>query len=434
LNIKDIPPLSEFLIDPKKIIPGDPNWDIEAVIFRMETLREGYKERFEQTTQPQIISHMYFIYNNVVLDLKKKFEIKKFEIDVEEELKVKMDNPFDPTGKYNGKDVYTDEDLIRVMRVSKPDIAIASIKTYVKNVKLYKILYDKKYGSELPDGTIENFDFLLPRDDYNPKDLVKHMPITSQRNYWNAILPVIKSTYIVFEKLDLEGAEVDLASVLKVEKYYGEAIKLINKIQKENDSKSIVSEKTKAKMTGATFEDVVNLVETLKEEGLFQDALILKLMAEYKFRNEVATLRLIKIDNYEKLTEKEKIDNNYVVLKADGKMFISRGDYKTDGTYGIIITEVEEESLHNDLTNYISGMTDDIFFKNTSGKQYKTSDISTRIGRLTKKHLKVSLGTSSITKLYMGTLDQKTLRALKKLSKDRGTSINVLLASYFYDP
>ena len=98
------------------------------------------------------------------------------------------------------------------------------------------------------------------------------------------------------------------------------------------------------------------------------------------------------------------------------------------------LEEVEEESLHNDLTNYISGMSDDIFFKNTSGNQYKTSDISTRIGRLTKKHLKVSLGTSSITKLYMGTLDQKTLRALKKLSKDRGTSINVLLASYFYDP
>ena len=118
-------------------------------------------------------------------------------------------------------------------------------------------------------------------------------------------------------------------------------------------------------------------------------------------------------------------------MKSDGDIFISRGAYKTDGKYGVIISKVDNPVLKEDLIQYISKMNDDIFFKNTKGIQYSQGDISTRLGRVTKKELGVKLGTSSITKLFMSSLDKDTLNALKKLSESRGTSINVLLASYF---
>jgi hypothetical protein len=336
-------------------------------------------------------------------------------------------------------DVYNDADLYRIMRVSKPNIAEISINQYIKNLRLFKKLYDehqrKKKGDVFIEdyygGGIHDFNFLIPTEEYNPKDLVKDLPISTQRNYWNAILPVIKSfssPFIYSEKWSGETSQVE------TEKYYGEAIRLINKLEKENAKKGIISEKKKEKYA-VSFEDVLKLIPILKKQKNFQDALILSLMTEYKFRNEIATLKLIRRKHYQKLTVEQKTENNYVVVKGNGDMFISRGAFKTDGTYGIIISDVDNEILKEDLTKYIEGMTDDIFFKNSlkppKQKQLSQGDISTRIGRITEKHLKVKLGTSSITKLFMSSLDKDTLLALQKLSETRGTSVNVLLASYF---
>ena len=336
-------------------------------------------------------------------------------------------------------DVYNNDDLIRIYRVSKPNIAESSIKTYITNLRLFKKLYDEHQRKERGDvfiedyygGGIHDFNFLIPNEFYNPKDLVKDLPISTQRNYWNAILPVIKS----LDKYPNYWSDTVISSSqAETEKYYGESIRLINKLERENAKKGIISEKKKEKYA-VSFEDVLKLIPILKKQKNFQDALILSLMTEYKFRNEIATLKLIRRKHYKKLTLEQKKENNYVVVKSNGDMFISRGAFKTDGTYGIIISNVDNEILKEDLKKYIAGMTDDIFFKNSlkppKQKQLSQGDISTRIGRITEKHLKVKLGTSSITKLFMSSLDKDTLLALQKLSETRGTSVNVLLASYF---
>ncbi len=322
------------------------------------------------------------------------------------------------------ENIYDDEDLNRIMRVSKPDIAQNSIDLYIKNLRLFAKRSPKVLQSSLDDKPIQDFDFLIPTQDYNPKDLIKDLPLPTQRNYYNAILPIIKS----FEKYPEKwGYPI---SREEVEKYYGEEISKLNKQTKENADKDIISEAKKEKYS-VNFEQIIKLIPKLKKQKQFQDALILSLMVEYKFRNEIATLKLIKDINYDELSDEEKKDNNYVVMKTDGDIFISRGAYKTDGKYGVIISKVDNPVLKQDLIQYISKMNDDIFFKNTKGIQYSQGDISTRLGRVTKKELGVKLGTSSITKLFMSSLDKDTLNALKKLSESRGTSINVLLASYF---
>ena len=91
------------------------------------------------------------------------------------------------------------------------------------------------------------------------------------------------------------------------------------------------------------------------------------------------------------------------------------------------------EKLKIDLHNYIINLPNDILFTDKTGKQYTTKYISTRIGRITKKYLGVAVGTSSINNLFLETLDKDTLRTLRTLSHDRGTSINVLVGHYFND-
>ena len=70
-------------------------------------------------------------------------------------------------------------------------------------------------------------------------------------------------------------------------------------------------------------------------------------------------------------------------------------------------------------------------FKNYNGEQYSNDSLSQKIGRMTKAEFGVSLGTSSINSLYLETLNKDTLAALLTLSKNRGTSINLLVSHYY---
>tara|TARA_R110000824_G_scaffold5958_1_gene27331 strand:- start:161 stop:1264 length:1104 start_codon:yes stop_codon:yes gene_type:complete len=334
--------------------------------------------------------------------------------------------------KFDNIGEYSDDDINSIIRISKPDIAESSVKLYIKNLRLFKKLYDEKYGSKfgIP-GTISglgSWQFIMPTEDYDPLILFNDSPIATQRNYYAAILPIIRS----FDKQKNQNPfGRPLPDIIQ---YYTDKIQLINKISKSNAENSIISDKKKEKYS-VNFQQVLDLIPKLKEVGDFEGALILSLMTTFKFRNEISTLKLIKLDNYNLLNEQDKKDNNYVVLSADNNMFISRGAYKTDGTYGLIISKIMNDELKQDLINYITSMSDDIFFKSKKGKnkgnQIEPANISKRIGKITKKYLKVELGTSSITKLFVSSLDKDTMNNLIQLSKDRGTSLAVLLAHYF---
>ena len=341
---------------------------------------------------------------------------------------------------------YDVNDLNRIMRISRPDLSEKGLKLYTTNLRLFKKIYDKQFPKTAHPGIVEkvkgeiptyiyNFKFLIPTVDYDPVELLnlhrnkdgKPIPLSTQKNYINCILPIIQSYF------------KNWANVDKLEKYYKDQNDWKNKGSiaykiNQNSNNNVISDKKK-KQYEVSFQQVLDIIPELKEEGDFQGALLLSLMATYKVRNEIGTLRLIKLEDYVKLTDKEKEDTNYIVLKDDGNMVMSRGDYKTDGHWGVIISEIKDKTLKEDLTNYINDMDDDVFFKinkgKTKGTQFSREYVSKRIGRITKKHLKVELGTSSINKLFIATLDKDTINALIELSKTRGTSIEVLISSYF---
>jgi hypothetical protein len=292
-------------------------------------------------------------------------------------------------------------EIANIIKESKPNLKDTSIKQYVSSLKN---LNKKITGSDL----LVNFEFVKNKD--KVLDSIKDLHITSQRNKLISIITI----------LDDES----------LKEFYGKKVQELNKQQTENYNNNIVSDNTNFKLQNWTTLDIEKCINHLKIKQQFDTALLLSLIYHYLFRNEVASLKLIKKSKYEKLTEEEKLKNNFIV-KHYSNMFISRGVYKTDKKHGLVLTKVEDKMLKMDLLQYIKNMKTDEFFPNMSQEL-----VSKRISRATcefkdplEKNPQYGLGTSSINKIVIDSLPG--IEKLVEISKDRGTSISTLLLAYF---
>ena len=309
--------------------------------------------------------------------------------------------------------MFPEEELIRIYRISKPDIKENSILQYIRVLKQY---HKKVSGKDTFDWV--SWDWIKFNEDIL-KDL-KSLP--SKRNYYNGILPLFKSFAI--EKV--EGTEN--LNILEEQTKYGLAIQNLNKNVKELADNNIIS-LTKLKKYEVKFNELENFVDQLRFNKQYQDSLMLFLMTEYKFRNEISSFKWIPLKKFKGF----KIIGNYIVVGSK-RMFISRGEFKTDKIHGRTQTEITNKLLQSDIRRHIKPLEEDTnIFINSKGEPYNNHDLSQRIGRLTEKKFGVSLGTSSINSIFISSLDKDTINKLKELSVNRGTSINVLVSHYFND-
>ena len=310
--------------------------------------------------------------------------------------------------------MFPQEELIKLYRISKPDIKENSIIQYIRVLRNYHKLVN------LSDDWID-WNWIK----FNEHVLKDVSSLSSKRNYYNSILPLIKS----FSIQKIPGTEnLDL---LQEQVKYGTAIQNLNKNVKELSDNNIISDK-KLEKHHVNFRQVEEFVDELRLKKQYQNSLLLFLMSEYKFRNEISSFKWISLKDFNKKTSHLKDLSNYIVIGSK-RMFISRGQFKTDKVHGRTETEIENKKLRSDIKKYIKTLDDDIMFKNNKGEMYSNADLSQKIGRLTKDKFGVSLGTSSINALYLESLDNDTMNKLKELSKNRGTSIGVLVSHYFND-
>lgn len=297
-------------------------------------------------------------------------------------------------------------EIAEIIKEAKPHLKDSSIKQYISSLRN---LHKKATGSDI----LVNFEFVD-----NPPyilDILKDLHITSQRNTLTAIITILDDTNKREKKL---------------KDIYGKKVQELNKQQTENYSKNVVSENTDFKLKNWTTKDIEDNILQLKIKQQYDTALLLSLIYHYLFRNEVATLKLIKKSQYEKLTDEDKLKENYIV-KHYSTMFISRGVYKTDKKHGLILTKIDDKTLKSDLLSYIKTMKTNEFFPGMTKEL-----VSKRISRATSefkdpvnKDSKFGLGTSSINKIVIETLPG--IEKLVKISKDRGTSISTLLQAYY---
>ncbi len=308
------------------------------------------------------------------------------------------------------------EYVSNLIRERKPTIKDSSIKQYNSSLRnLYRKLVPNTPHIDDNNIVCVNFDHLNDRD--KVMNAISSLHITSQRNCLSAILCVID-----------KGELYD---------FYGTKVRELNKKQTDLYKNNIVSDNTDFKLKNWCCKDIEDCIIKLKLENNFQTSLLLSLIYKYLFRNEVSSLKLIKKKDYEKLTEEEKLSANYIV-KHYSQLFISRGVYKTDKKHGLVLTTIDDKKLKYDILGYIKTMEDNIFFKDENGNQMSNELVSKKISRATasfkdieNKDPKYGLGTSSINKIVIESLQLEGIEKLLDISNNRGTSIGTLLHAYY---
>lgn len=313
----------------------------------------------------------------------------------------------------------TKEQLKQDIKNIKPNLTDNSLNKYVKDI--FNI-YNKYTGLQELE---EIKDLNIFTEEENIDTLINTLAISTQRNFYTAIHTLFKSQYEKEDKLFTQQ------EILKYTDIYGQKLNQLNIKQKQAYESNEISEKTKKKLD-IGFKALADFVIKLNNEEKYETALMLALITKYLFRNEIATLKTIQEKDYKKLNE-EELKDNFIVVKVKKPLFISRGIYKTDKKYGIIKTKLDDKLINKIFEKHYEKMTDNIVFKDSNGNQMNTKSLSKKINRITEKELGQPLGTSSINKLAIEEINKNpdAFEKLKKIGMDRGTSINVLLSSYF---
>lgn len=294
----------------------------------------------------------------------------------------------------------------------------ASQTTMINNTKMFFKL--QKIADK------DNFYYDFPE----VKKLLEDYSVSTQINYITIILQLLE-----YDKIKLNK------DTIKVIQLYKKYIDGLHETKKSNAYNNIASNDKKQAVLNLTINDVNNVINKLKVEGHFKDALIIEFLIAFPCRLEVSNLKYIKLDDYTKLKRKNKLgDDNFIVIGSK-KSYVSRGDYKTNNTYGRLELELKPP-LKTKILNYIK---DNNINFNESIFGYTPQDLAKRLHYITGKMNKgISISTNIICKLALtnnviNSVDgdteifekiEKVNNAIEEIGKIRGTSQANMTNSY----
>jgi hypothetical protein len=305
------------------------------------------------------------------------------------------------------------EKLTDLIKEARPNIKDSTIKMYVGNLmKLMKIFNE------------DNLNFLKDIDQVKEKLSEKHF--TTQRNYYNSII-----IYLMTKKDK------------KIVEEYNEIRDELNKKYIDDNSSGIISDKQKNNFV--ELDEIKKMIKDIsndlnipklkkkssiskKEENLLMVYVILNILIRIPLRNDLSNMILLKKTQYNKLTDKEKEDNNYLVMEKGLLKFILN-DYKTSKKYKEKILNIPKD-LEKILRMYIKRMdfkVNDIIFP------LSRNGLSQLLIKTSKKYLKKSISTTMLRKIVASDLLGDVKKAEKELSKKMGTDISTIKNVYVKD-
>ena len=227
--------------------------------------------------------------------------------------------------------------------------------------------------------------------------------ISTKRNFYTAILSLMKVN---------ENDKLYLHYKLKEQQLNNSQSKLYD-TNKMNDKKT-------EKYNSINKQDIDNMITTLLKENMIQDYILLSLIYNYGYRNEISNLQFISLKDFNKLTPTETKDNNYLVIGT--KIFrISRFRFKTDKKYGQIDNDIDNKKLRNVMKKYVKTIDTPYLFVNKDNSHYTNQQVSNRLSYLTKKYLGTDITGNMIVKISLQDYS-KSNNELKEKARIRGHS------------
>lgn len=309
--------------------------------------------------------------------------------------------------------------LIETLKKSRPNAKDTTINMYASNLmKLMKLM------------EADSFKFLSKPDKI--EDILKELHYTTRRNYLNAIV-----VYLMAEE-DKNEDLIDKYTELRDE---------LNKKYEEEQATGVISDKQKDNFVDIS--EITKMIEQMgkeikdknlyrkenlspKERGLLQVYVIFNIYSRVPLRNDVAGMESITKTTYNKLTEEDKKEKNYLV-STKSSMFMVLNRFKTQKKYGELVFYLQKD-LEKILRQYlkINGM--GVLFKSGTGKPLTRNALSQLLIKTSKKYMDKSISTTMLRKIYLSSKYSDVKDEMAKDSAIMGHSTEMQSKVYIKKP
>jgi len=305
-------------------------------------------------------------------------------------------------------------DTTEMIQKARPNLKPNSIKQYEAHLKKLQKIYDT-----------DNYDFLSSPSDVMDKLSDKHY--TSIRNTLNAVIILLMALNHDEKYNKLIG------------EYQKERDKLNDKYLEDQQSGKISEKQKKNFAELSEIQSMINKMEKeikereikkksslkVKDRELMMVYTIYNILIRIPTRNDMAGMELITKTGYNKLTEEQKKNTNYLV-KEKSKMFFVLNEYKTSKKYGEKKIDIPKD-LEKILRSYIKVMEKkpgDVLFTSSTGNPISRNSISQLLMKTSKNYLDKSVSTTMMRKIVVSDKFGAMIEEQKKLADAMGHDVN----------
>lgn len=322
------------------------------------------------------------------------------------------------------------DNIKQALMEKKPGLSEKTIQRYINDTqRIYKQVFGKDLNKE------KNFKWIRSIDQIEKYFDEKNRSISTRNTIYSSIIEVIRA----LDHPDTKG----LKDLVEQRQKYGDEY---NSIEDGLKSKKQEDSFIDAKLIDDKIDQYEKEIKVNRnpDPDLQQIWMILKLLREFRFRNEVASLEFVTKPIY--LQEKGKTERNMIVMDPEG-WFISKNKYKTSKKYGEVIIPLEGQILEDIkfFRNLTMKRGNNLFkssFQKTKRPTMMTSNsLSKYLLNWSNKELPPvtledgskkprNLAPNMIVKVYESAEHGASKASLSKQSKNRGNKPETMMKHY----
>ena len=308
--------------------------------------------------------------------------------------------------------------VIDLIKEGRPNAKDSTIKMYTANLMKLLKMFDT-----------DKFDFL--KNIEKVEDKLKDLHYTTRRNYLNAIVVYLmtkdKESELVKKYVELRN---DLNQMYETEQATGTIS------DKQKDSFVDISEVNKMISEMAEEIKTKEILKkeniTAKEKQLLMVYILFNIYTRIPLRNDLAGMLVINKREYNKLSDKQKEENNYLVINKN-KMYMVLNQYKTSAKYKELNIDIPKD-LERILRQYIKINGMGILLKSSTGKTITRNDLSKLLIKTSKSRMNKSISTTMLRKIYLSSKYGDMKEELQKDNAVMGHSKEVAMNTYIKKP
>jgi len=303
---------------------------------------------------------------------------------------------------------------------ARPNAKESTVKMYVSNLNKLQKMFDTDTWKFLDD--IEKV-----------KDKLSHLHYTSQRNYFNSIIILLMA--------------------LNSDKKYDKLIEQYNEIRDEGNKKyqddnatGVISDKQKKNFADLSeVQEMINAMDkeikdkglkkkdslTGKEKMLIQVFILFNIYSRLPMRNDVSGMTITTKRIYNKLSEDQKKENNYLVIEK-GKMFFVLNQFKTSAKYKELDIDIPKD-LEKLLRFYIrvNGLSNgDTLFTSSTGKPLSRNALSQLFIKTSQKYMGKNISTTMLRKIVLSDKFADVKKEQEEMAEVTGHSVATMNKVY----